>query len=95
MLFYAYQVAFKHSNVEDKSVGYIKIDLKLEHNKLTFNVKNSVARSAQKDKTGGVGLDNVKRRLELLFPKSKGNQYDLKVTATDLEYEVVLKLDLK
>ena len=61
--------AFKHG------VGLIlnptiDIELHTENNRLIFEVKNKVNRQFKevKDGASGIGLANVKRRLELLYP---------------------------
>lgn len=87
--------AFKHSNVEDKENGFIKIKLLVKDSTLLFEVENSVSGNIQKDETGGVGLENVIRRLELLYPKTAGPQYKLNVNKQKDSYHVTLNLDLK
>ena len=61
--------AFKHG------VGMIlnptiNVDLHTENHRLIFEVKNKVNRQFKevKDNASGIGLNNVKRRLELLYP---------------------------
>jgi len=58
--------AFKHGKVEEKDHP-IKISLKLLDKELYFHVSNTIKRG-NKDSSGGIGMKNVKRRLELLYP---------------------------
>jgi two-component system, LytTR family, sensor kinase len=60
--------ATKHS--ADPS-GKVTIDVlfKIEDNKLTFTIKNSKPTHKAKQLDGGIGLKNIQRRLELLYPK--------------------------
>jgi two-component system, LytTR family, sensor kinase len=61
--------AFKHSDVETIGKGWVEIMLKNEAQQIVFTVKNSLsANPLSKDKTGGIGLDNVRRQLELVYP---------------------------
>ncbi len=83
--------AFKHSKIEDLDKGWIKINLKAEENTLFFNVKNSVPElTSTKDSVGGIGLKNVKRQLELLYP---GN-HELDIQKTANTFDVSLKINL-
>ncbi len=63
--------AFKHSKIEDTEKSWIDISLEVkEHGKLHFKVENSIPPiPTTKDETGGVGIVNVKKRLELLYPE--------------------------
>ena len=69
--------AFKHGTgiIED---AHINIQLKAEKNMLHFNVQNKYDPLSVeiKDKTSGIGLANVKRRLNLLY----GNKHSLLIT---------------
>ena len=61
--------SFKHSNFEDKENGWIKIDIKIVSDKLLMTLSNSaVITSTKKDGIGGVGMENVKKRLDLIYP---------------------------
>lgn len=84
--------AFKHG------VGLIKdaqidIDLKIENDLLYFNVKNKYnteSANDPKDKTSGIGLNNVKRRLNLLY----NHQHELTIKEEDGWFSVLLQLKL-
>ncbi len=83
--------AFKHSKIEDLKNGWIEIQLQRPGNELIFTVKNSLpTKKYTKDGTGGIGLENVKRQLELTYP----NKHDLTIQANEENFEVQLKLQL-
>jgi LytS/YehU family sensor histidine kinase len=83
--------AFKHGTGLIEG-AMIKIQLKVENNKLDFMVQNKYDPSSTevKDKTSGIGLTNVKRRLNLLY----GNKQCLLITQTDNWFNVSLQLNL-
>jgi hypothetical protein len=61
--------SFKHSNFEDKENGWIKIHIKIIDDKLIMTLSNSAVISpSKKDGVGGVGMENVKKRLDLIYP---------------------------
>lgn len=60
--------AFKHGGSEAISKGFIKIFLKLNNNKLFFDVKNSFEKETINENQSGIGLKNLKRQLELMYP---------------------------
>jgi len=82
--------AFKHlSNHLDNDKNKITITVKEQNKKLTLIVNNSFD-DLQPKKTGGVGLNNVKRRLQLLYPDT----YELRITKENYMFKVYLKIDL-
>ncbi|GAA5219452.1 sensor histidine kinase [Membranihabitans marinus] len=82
--------AFKHSKIEDQLNGFIRINFETQENKIMLNVVNSLPKQAYTvDKVGGVGLENIKKRLHLLYP---GNLHDLNIVKTEDEFRVNLKL---
>jgi LytS/YehU family sensor histidine kinase len=61
--------AFKHSKFEDKASGWINITLEVVGDSLHLKVQNSLPDVIHsKDVTGGIGLTNVRRQLELIYP---------------------------
>ena len=63
--------AFKHGVEKDEKDSWIRINLWVKNNQLTYFVENSLPENKEEDnlpKTqSGVGLTNVKKRLELLY----------------------------
>lgn len=58
--------AFKHG-VSNRPGKPVTITLSCNEQQLLFSVHNYVS-GQQRDKTGGIGLDNVRKRLQLLYP---------------------------
>lgn len=82
--------AFKHGIRMGKET-YIQVKLQIKEGLLTFSVKNSINRKrASTDKIGGIGLTNVKKRLELLYP----TKYDLVIDHDAEQFSVLLKINL-
>ena len=85
--------SFKHGLNHQISEGYVQVVMKVMDTKLLLRILNSKPAQAPKplDKTtGGIGLENVQRRLNLLYP----NQYKLDIEDTEKEHIVELSLDL-
>lgn len=84
--------AFKHGTgmILD---AHIDIRLRLEGNELLFAVTNKYnpASIEVKDKTSGIGLNNVKRRLNLLYAKN----HTLTINKDNDRFAVSLKINLR
>ncbi|MCX6192904.1 MAG: histidine kinase [Cytophagales bacterium] len=72
---------------------FIMVQLESDEQRLRFQVKNKKGKEEQvfKDPSSGIGLKNVKRRLELLYP----NKYTLEIKEDELNFSVDLTLELK
>lgn len=82
---------FKHSNHHDKKNGWIKITIRTENSTLILDVSNSTADHViKKDTVGGVGMENVKKRLNLLYPSS----HELVLKMDKTHYASILKIKL-
>lgn len=81
--------AFKHG-VGMVLNPFIEITLLDDREKLYFGVRNKVSsqKSEKKDDSSGIGLTNVKRRLELLYP----NEHQLKITEEGEFYQIELEI---
>lgn len=84
--------AFKHGVVIGQSSN-IDISLSADGDELTFTCINADHSHVQKmnGDSSGVGLDNVRRRLELLYP----GKHQLQITKADNQYQVELKINLQ
>jgi len=83
--------SFKHSKVEDTENGWVWLTLVNEANLLIFEIRNSVP--ASKTTAGihsGIGNENVKRRLNHLYP----NAHEIRISERDKEFSVILKIQL-
>lgn len=86
--------AVKHSVNITGAESYIRINITKEENKLHFSCINSIdpeyIPSNGKGKSNGLGLVNIKRRLELLY----GENHTLEIETTENEYKVKLEISL-
>ncbi|WP_339866198.1 histidine kinase [uncultured Algoriphagus sp.] len=89
LLFPLVENAFKHGMKDDSEQEFIDIKLKV-YTAISFSIKNKLGQidDMEKGKYGGIGLENVKRRLELIYP----NSYELVILKTETEFQVNLTL---
>jgi two-component system LytT family sensor kinase len=84
--------AFKHGiSLEKRS--WIRIGLECDDAKLSFTVRNSVNVVLVNDSqqgSSGIGLQNVRERLQLLYP----GRYELHYGRQDDEFVVTLKINI-
>jgi LytS/YehU family sensor histidine kinase len=85
--------AFKHGARNSTKNGYIDIDLKATKNLLDFRVENSFEKQTKKIKAqiGGIGLANLKKRLELNYGP---DFYSLDIIKEKNKYIAHLKVTL-
>ena len=82
--------AFKHG-VSARQTSFIAISLKEEKGILNFECVNSNHAKDEKDKSGsGIGLVNMRRRLDLLY----AGKYLWDQKSTDGEFKVSIKIEL-
>ncbi|MBI1222700.1 MAG: histidine kinase [Bacteroidetes bacterium] len=85
--------AFKHGPAKNNEAGLIEITIELMDDWFFFRVRNNVFATKEVFSLGdgGIGNQNVEKRLELLYP----SRYQLNQTKSDEHYVVQLKLKLK
>ncbi|MEM1325713.1 MAG: histidine kinase [Bacteroidota bacterium] len=75
--------AFKHGDVR----APIKIELKTLDQQLSFQVSNRI-KVKQKDAVGGIGLENIRKRLALIYD----DQYHFEISKEENHFEIKLQL---
>lgn len=82
--------AFKHG-ISSQDSSYIQVSIQCEDQCLHFHCHNSnFNQNSNRRQLGGVGLDNVRKRLELLYP----GQYTLQIVPTEADFTVDLWLPM-
>lgn len=81
--------AFKHGAGESRFDSYINIRLILRQQQLEFRIENSKSEDPASIKPEHIGLNNIRRQLELLYP---GHQ--LEIESTGNRFIVSLKINL-
>ncbi len=82
--------SFKHGNIDNPKKGWLQVSVKTLGPILVFQVRNSLPPIAiNKDIVGGIGVENVRKRLNILYP----GRYEMKIDKTETEFGVFLKID--
>lgn len=90
MLFISFvENAFKHGVMIGKS-SEIDISISVANKQLTFTCRNAAYDVKKMAENSGIGLENVKRRLELVYP----GKHNLQIEEKDGKYKVNLEIDL-
>ena len=81
--------AFKHGMEDNKPASFLSINIQVQNGCLHYHSVNSI--NNHQHIHGGVGLENVKKRLDILY----AGQHDLVISQATGVYEVDLELNLK
>lgn len=81
--------AFKHGAGESRFDSYISIDITLQQGQLCFSCENSATENMAAPNTDKIGLGNIRRQLELIYPG-----HSLAITNENSYFKVLLKLNL-
>ncbi len=82
--------AFKHVSSHTDKSNFIKLELERKNGQFIFSASNSKDKEKTTDPYSGIGLNNVKRRLELLYP----GKHELNIKDENGIYTVDLKLTI-
>jgi LytS/YehU family sensor histidine kinase len=70
---------------------WVKLDILIENEKLEFKISNNKPEWKNEIiSKNGIGLYNVKKRLQLLYPGA----YSLNITENEMSYNVVLTISI-
>jgi two-component system, LytTR family, sensor kinase len=70
--------AFKHG-IDNINDSVIDIFIKIEHDMLNIRIENSMVPKPEKNSTeSGIGIKNIRRRLELFYPQAHSFKTDIK-----------------
>lgn len=82
--------SFKHGNIDNSKKGWLQVEIKTLGPILIFKAKNSLpAIAINKDIVGGIGVENVRKRLDILYPE----RYELNIETTDSAFSIYMKID--
>lgn len=83
--------ALKHGNIEKITDTFIRIKIDANEHKVQFEIENSKPESPKvTDEMGGIGIENVKKRLAILYP----GRHELLINETSQAFKVNLNIDL-
>ena len=84
--------AYKHSPATLET-GTIKVKVSVKHHSVVFSCHNPVANKVDNllDEPGGLGLANVQKRLQLLYPE----KHKLKIDKTETYFRAELEIHVK
>lgn len=83
--------ALKHSNIEKITDTFIHIKINANADKINFEIENSTSKNPLvTDEVGGIGIENVKKRLAIVYP----NQHELLINETAEAFKVNLNINL-
>jgi len=92
MLFPFVENAFKHGVSKQTGNPFIEMNIEMNELQLHFTLVNSctIAARFEEEYTKGIGLKNVTKRLEMIYP----GKHELKINPQENQFQVALKLTL-
>ncbi len=82
--------AFKYSKIEEEENAYVTITIEFKQDTLYFNIENSIPTSGKSASGSGMGIKNVKHRLDIIYRDG----YSLNIEEENDKYSVDLSIQL-
>lgn len=82
--------SFKHLSHFEKELNEVNIELNRIDHRIILDVRNTKRPASNGNAGGGIGLANVKRRLELLYP----GKHKLSIKENETWYKINLEIDI-
>ena len=83
--------AYKHAKPNQKGAYFIKVNCQIDNGRVSFEIQNSVpVKPPEPTTASGVGIENLKKRLNLLYPQ----KHLLQLNRSDTQFEVKLQVPL-
>lgn len=83
--------SFKYSRIEEADAAFIKIELRTDGDELNFRIENTKPEKNPVKSGPGLGLKNVRKRLEIIYD----DQYTLRIDDNVANFTVNLGIYLK
>lgn len=80
--------AFKHGVESLTEDAYIHINIKIDTDVIYFDIENNFE-ARESNENEGIGIDNLKQRLKLLYP----NKHKMQIEVNDFIYKLTLKIE--
>lgn len=80
--------AFKYSKIEELEEAWIQIKLSTQQRRVHFWIENTVPEQGKPAQGQGMGIPNVRQRLEVLYPK----RHTLQIDEKDLRFTINLEI---
>ncbi len=82
--------AFKYG-LKKRNEGYLKMVISVDRNVFNFSIANDKAKKQKVTEFGGIGLENTRKRLQLLYP----GKHKLSIEESEESYSVELTINLE
>jgi LytS/YehU family sensor histidine kinase len=82
--------AFKHGLLTISEESFAHFSLSVQGKDLFFEAKNSVGKSLDRHLKSGVGIDNLRKRLQLIYPQ----KHQVEIEDTETLFKVTLHVQL-